>query len=342
MTFGEHLEELRSSLFRAVLALAVGFIVGLAIGDWVVRRIQDPLVHALEEYYKEQAVDRFKQQIAEREAKGEVIPAEMKDPKNYSKLIYEDRLLPQEYFLATQDVVAALKSQYPDALKSLPADPNSGQQVTKDKMMRLLLWHTVQDDDRLKVKGLSAQEAFMIWMKAAFVTGAVVASPAIFYFLWAFVAAGLYPHEKRYVHVFLPFSLLLFLSGAALAFFFVFQPVLQFFFTFNKWLGIEPDPRISEWLGFVLMMPLAFGISFQLPLVMLFLERIGIFDITVYLAKWRVAVLVIAVVSMVLSPGGDPYSMLLMLVPLVFLYFGGVALCKYMPSNRNPYAEATD
>jgi sec-independent protein translocase protein TatC len=73
---------------------------------------------------------------------------------------------------------------------------------------------------------------------------------------------------------------------------------------------------------------------------MLFLERIGIFDVTAYLQKWRIAILVIFVISMILSPGGDPYSMLLMAVPLTFLYFGGVLLCKYLPKGRNPFDPA--
>jgi sec-independent protein translocase protein TatC len=128
----------------------------------------------------------------------------------------------------------------------------------------------------------------------------------------------------------------LFLLGAALAYFFVFEPVLKFFFGFSEWLGLPLEPRISEWLSFVLLLPLAFGVSFQLPLVMLFLERIGVFTVDAYVAKWRIAVLVIAVVSMVLSPGGDPYSMMFMLVPLVALYFGGVLLCRWMPAVRRP------
>jgi sec-independent protein translocase protein TatC len=84
---------------------------------------------------------------------------------------------------------------------------------------------------------------------------------------------------------------------------------------------------------------LGFGVSFQLPLVMLFLERIGIFDVPAYLEKWRVAILVIFVLSMVISPGGDPYSMLLMAIPLTFLYFGGILLCKYLPKGRSPFDE---
>ena len=201
-------------------------------------------------------------------------------------------------------------------------------------MIRVFMWHQIKDDERLKVKNFNVQESFMIWMKAGFLAGAILSAPFVFYFVWSFVAAGLYPHEKHYVHLFLPVSVGLFLCGALLAFFFVFPPVLGFFFSMTKSMGQGIEPRISEWLSFVLLLPLGFGISFQLPLVMLFLERIHVFNVQVYLSKWRIAVLVMAVMSMVLSPGGDPYSMLMMLVPLVVLYFGGIALCKWLPSNR--------
>jgi sec-independent protein translocase protein TatC len=151
------------------------------------------------------------------------------------------------------------------------------------------------------------------------------------------VAVGLYPHEKKYVHVFLPISLGLFLAGVFLAFFVVFRFVLAFLFTFYQWMGIDPDPRITDWLTFVLILPLGFGISFQLPLVMLFLERIGIFTVASYTSHWRISVLVIFVLAMILTPS-DPYSMLLMAVPLTALYFGGIAMCQLMP--RRPESDA--
>jgi sec-independent protein translocase protein TatC len=108
--------------------------------------------------------------------------------------------------------------------------------------------------------------------------------------------------------------------------------VLRFFFGFNEWLDATTQPRLSEWLSFVLLLPLGFGVSFQLPLIMLFLERIGVFTVQSYLSKWRMAVLVMAFAAMILSPGGDPYSMLFMLAPLIVLYFSGIALCRWMPS----------
>ncbi len=121
----------------------------------------------------------------------------------------------------------------------------------------------------------------------------------------------------------------------------MFPFVLKFLFSFNQRIGIDPNPRLSEWLNFALFLPLGFGISFQLPLVMLLLERIGVFTIEIYISKWRIAILVIAVLSMMLTPA-DPSSMLLMGIPLTFLYFGGIGLCKWMPKRRSPVGVGYD
>jgi sec-independent protein translocase protein TatC len=114
---------------------------------------------------------------------------------------------------------------------------------------------------------------------------------------------------------------------------------LNWLLDFNRWLNIDPDPRISEWIGFVLFLPLGFGISFQLPLVMLLLNRIGIVSVAQYLSYWRIAILVIFMISMVLTPA-DPVSMLFMAIPLTFLYFLGIGMCRWMPRGKNPFDAA--
>jgi sec-independent protein translocase protein TatC len=137
----------------------------------------------------------------------------------------------------------------------------------------------------------------------------------------------------------MPISLLLFFGGAALAYLFVFDPVLNFLFLFNESMNAEFIPRLGEWLSFVLILPLGFGIGFQLPLVMLFLNRVGLLSIELYTQQWRVAILSIFVIAMVLTPA-DPYSMLLMAIPLCLLYVVGIGMCLWMPRGRNPFAEA--
>jgi sec-independent protein translocase protein TatC len=206
----------------------------------------------------------------------------------------------------------------------------------RGNFVRLIVWKA----SRVKSQSLGAAEPFMIWMKAGLITGLIISSPWVFYWLWVFVAAGLYPTEKRNVHLFLPISLLLFFAGVLLAFFFVFEPVLDFMFGFNARMGIEPQPRINDWLSFVLFLPLGFGIAFQLPLVMLFANRIGIIALETYWDKWRIAVVVIFGISMVLTPA-DPVSMILMAVPLTVLYFLGILLCRWFSRPANPFEAAS-
>ncbi|QDU27722.1 Sec-independent protein translocase protein TatCy [Anatilimnocola aggregata] len=192
---------------------------------------------------------------------------------------------------------------------------------------------------KVRFQVLNAQEAFMIYLKAALLTGVVISSPWIFFQIWNFVATGLYPHEKNQVFLYLPISMLLFFAGASLAFGFVFEPVLNFLFQFNQGLNAEFDPRIGEWLSFVLILPLGFGISFQLPLVMLFVNRLGLVSVDVYMKQWRMAILIIFVVAMVLTPA-DPISMMLMAVPLCGLYVLGIGMCIWMPQSRSPFTTA--
>jgi sec-independent protein translocase protein TatC len=115
----------------------------------------------------------------------------------------------------------------------------------------------------------------------------------------------------------------------------VFPFVLQFLLGFNANIKVTPQIRLSEWISFAVMMPLMFGISFQLPLVMRFLTAISIFDVDAYRSKRRLAILVIAFLSMVLTPA-DPFSMLLMMFPLIFLYELGIVLCGFAAS-KNPF-----
>ena len=184
------------------------------------------------------------------------------------------------------------------------------------------------------------QGAFMAYLKVSLVVGFVVASPVVFYQLWMFIAAGLYPHEKKYVYFYMPFSLILFFAGMAFCFWVVFPYILYFLLGFNRWMNIAPMIRLGDWISFAVMLPLAFGISFQLPIVMLFLERIGLFSIEDYRSKRRIAVMVIAVISMMLTPA-DPQSMLAMMIPLVVLYEGGIVLVLFM-RRRSPFLVTPD
>jgi sec-independent protein translocase protein TatC len=337
MTFGQHLEELRGCLFRSALGLALGFVIGLGVGRYVVQFIQRPLSRALTDYYQNESMLQVEGELEKLKQLGQALPCTAEQVK---QRVQKEDLLADEVYVDSNEMLQQLKSLFPGQFKDVQLPTHTAKPGDDDKgsLVRLFLWHRSQDDSRLRIKSFNAQEAFSVYIKASLLVGVLLSSPWLFYQIWNFVAAGLYPRERRYVHIYLPFSLGLFLAGAALAFFVVFEPVLRFLFSFNRTLGIDPDPRINEWLGFVMLLPVGFGIGFQLPLVMLFLERIGMFTARSYLSQWRVAVLVIFVLAAILAPP-DPYSMLLMAFPLTFLYFGGIALCKLLPRKPNPYRE---
>lgn len=395
MTFGEHLDELRRCLLRAMLGLMIGFGVGLWYGKDIVRGLQTPLQDALETYYSEEALKELQIMLADRKVSASeiawtqdhlreiIIQDEMLfdfvfvSPENLTNLtqpgspLSETELLrarPQQKYESIAALAAEVAEIYEDSLDGLalklPAEEKNYENadamlaelkklnpnlpadamvplvaLRKSHLTPMLFWHPMSKDQRLRLKSFGTQESFMIYIKAALVLGAVLGSPWIFYQLWTFVSSGLYPHEKRYVHWYGTMSLFLFLFGAFFAFFAVFQPVLYFLLTYNRDMGIDPDPRITEWLNFVVVLPLAFGVSFQLPIVMLFLERIGIFTLQQYLAKWRIAVLVIFVISAVLTPA-DPYTIFFMALPLTVLYFLAIGLCKYFPRNKSPFEES--
>ena len=203
------------------------------------------------------------------------------------------------------------------------------------KTTELTIWKPAQ----FSAQSLGATDPFMIWLKALVVTGLLIASPWVFFQLWSFVAAGLYPTEQKYIYFFLPVSLALFFAGILLAFFFVFEPVLDFLFSFNAKMGITPQPRINDWLSFVMFLPLGFGIAFQLPLVMLFINRIELVSVEAFITKWRIAVVAIFGLSMVLTPA-DPISMIMLAVPLTGLYFLGILFCKWLNKPTNPFQAA--
>jgi sec-independent protein translocase protein TatC len=337
MTFGQHLDELRLALIKAVAAWVLGLLVALAFAGPLVEYVQTPLKRALTDFFRDQAAEEYRHHFEQLKQQGEPAP---KNVDEAAHLLADEGLVAEDRLIDPREALAAVAHAYPQAANQSALPPRDATQpIHRSDLVPLRIYHTLDDDSRVRVVGLSVHEPFTMYMQAAIVLGTVISSPLIFYFLWQFVAVGLYPHEKQYVHVFLPISLGLFVAGVLMTFYVVFHFVLSFLFQFYAWMHINPDPRISDWLSFVLVMPIIFGISFQMPLVMLFLERIGIFTTAIYLSYWRVAVLIIFILAMVLTPTTDPQTMILMAVPMTILYFGGIAMCKLLPRRFKPFGE---
>lgn len=189
---------------------------------------------------------------------------------------------------------------------------------------RLVAWLlrplTALRPEEALVIGTGVTDAFFTKLKVSFIAGIFVASPAIFYQAWQFIAPGLYEREKR---VALPFSIaasFFFVSGAAFCYYLVFPVAFHFFLEEFTSVGIAAQIRVSEYLTFTSRMLLAFGATFELPVVTFFLARVGLVTHRTMIGWLRYAIVAIFVVAAVLTPGPDVASQLLMATPLLVLY----------------------
>jgi sec-independent protein translocase protein TatC len=313
MSFGDHIEELRVRLILALLGLFFGLVVvflpPVYIAWHVMKSMEGPAKVALDAFYSAEYKKKAEQAQAD-----EAVTPQLQATVEAGSFITELKKVAPKLELPESE---ALKGQS----LTLPLRFSSA------GMIETVRTSSVQIDQSLV--SLAPLETLTIFFMVGLVSGLVVASPWVFYQGWAFVAAGLYRHERRYVKQYLPFSLGLFLTGVFLCFFFVLPITLRFLLQFNVWLGVAPTLRLSEWMGFATILPLIFGVSFQTPLVMLFLERIGILTVEDFRSKRKIAIMVITVAAALLTPGQDPFSMLLLGCPMILLYELGILLIGY-------------
>ena len=350
MTFGEHLEELRHSLVRAIMWLAAGLVIGLFFADRVIQFVQTPLQEAIRNFNADRDLYRLGHDPSDEQnkplhdflANNALVWEVVYDIPEELQTFTMDSIVPSQTLDAAAQLEEADASQDAARLAEATIRPIEMQELLEALPNQQALKPRVQlRQNKIGLSSLKMEEPFMIWVKAGLIVGAVIASPMIFYHLWTFVAAGLHAHERRYVYVYLPVSVILFVSGVVLAFFLVLNYVLAFLLAFNGSMDVAVEPRLTYYVNFVLLLPLGFGIAFQLPLVMLFLQRIGLFETESYIASWRIAVLVIFMTSMILTPA-DVTSMFAMAVPLVLLYGLGIMMCKFIPRGRGLGSAAYD
>jgi sec-independent protein translocase protein TatC len=178
----------------------------------------------------------------------------------------------------------------------------------------------------------SVAEAFFTYMKIAFIAGLILTSPFILYQIWAFVAPGLYRHEKRYV---VPFVL----AGSfffALGIFFGYYVAIPIGFKFLLGFAtdiIKPMPSMKDYLSFSIKFLLAFGLVFEFPVALVLLARIGVVDAKTLARQRKYAILLIFIFAAVMTPP-DLISQVLMALPLMGLYELSILLSKLFGKKK--------
>ncbi|CAB3794757.1 Sec-independent protein translocase protein TatC [Paraburkholderia ultramafica] len=169
--------------------------------------------------------------------------------------------------------------------------------------------------------------SFFVPMKVTMLVAFVIALPVVLYQIWAFVAPGLYQHEKKLVGPLVASSYTLFLCGMAFAYFVVFPTIFRVMAHYNAPLGAEMTTDIDNYLSFVLTMFIAFGVTFEVPIVVVLLVRMNVLTIK-KLKEIRPYVIVGAfVISAVVTPP-DVFSQLILAIPLIVLYEAGIIAAR--------------
>ena len=193
------------------------------------------------------------------------------------------------------------------------------------------------------IGGLSTMESIDVtenvtaFMKISLLAGVVLAQPVVVYQIFAFILPGLNQNERKWVWFMIPLATLFFAGGVLFAYFFMLPTALPFLLNF---MGITTAPRPSTYFGFVLNLLFWVGLAFELPLIVFLLARIGLITAKQLAKQWRIAIIVIAILSALITPTPDPVNMGLMMLPLFILYLISILFAVIARRSRNKALES--
>jgi sec-independent protein translocase protein TatC len=180
---------------------------------------------------------------------------------------------------------------------------------------------------------LEVTENISVFMRVSLLSGFIGALPFILYQLVAFIIPGLKKNERKWVYISIPVATILFLLGVAFAQFVMLPTAIPFLVGF---LGIPTTPKLSSYLSFVTNLLFWIGISFQAPLVVFVLAKLKIVSAKGLAQQWRIAIVVIAILSAVISPTIDPVNMGLLMLPLFGLYLLSILFAMIARKHEKP------
>ena len=324
MTFGEHLEELRRRVIYALVGLLVASVFcGInykSLLTAMIRPYRTAYVKLLGEEQPAAPKPDEKEDPAAESAEPEAIPGANPALAEFIRKI--DRRLAA--------IEARVERLFPETAAASPGTEAKPAPSGKPPPPSLILGGPLT--------------GYVTIILLCVICGMILGSPWILYQMWAFIGVGLHPHERKFIHIYGPFSFFLFVGGAA-TFYFVMLPVaLQALMTPTSGIEMDGVPLIdasfflNDYFKFVAMMTLIFGVVFQTPLVVMFLARTEIVPLGTLVKQQKIVLMVLVVLSAVLTPQ-DPVTMVMMAIPLVLLYWLGL-LFSWISIRRRQRREA--
>lgn len=318
MSFLEHLDELRTRLIRSMaFVLIAGFLCWFVSG-YMFRFLEAPVNRALAE-----AQEHRKVPIAGLTGQVSTIPLSSLHQNEKIRYAFPEQTgLGPVSIPAGTSVMARVDRDANGVLSLFTDEPLSAGNDIVPKDVRLPIelntgYDKVRDpNDKLVVT--TAIEAFALYVKVSLYAAIGLSVPFLLWQIWAFVAPGLYPHERKYVTPFVALSSIFFVLGAATAYYLIFPPAAKYL------LGLGSDFRLllkaDDYFDFIILLMLGMGAVAQMPAITYVLARMGLVTAGWMLRVWRIAIITILIVAAVLSPTNDVPNMLLFAAPMFVLY----------------------
>ena len=172
-------------------------------------------------------------------------------------------------------------------------------------------------------------EKFLVYLKTSLLFGLLISSPWVFYQLWAFISAGLYSEEKKYIRFIVPISAVLFVAGAAFLIKVIAPVTMLFFIGFDPGVDFVKDSwTLQNYVSFVVSLTIVFGLAFQLPIAIVCVEKLGIISLAALKNSRKYVVLLIAIVAALATPP-DVVSQVALILPLYALFEISIFVCWF-------------
>ena len=183
------------------------------------------------------------------------------------------------------------------------------------------------------------QETFVTYIKLSFFSALFFSFPVFLIQVWKFIAPGLYSNEKKAILPFMIATPVLFLLGAFLAYQFIMPLAIKFFLSFESLtsqtsMPIQLEAKVSEYLSLIMIFMIAFGLSFELPVLLILLATVGFVDSKYLSERRRYIIVIIFIVAAIITPP-DPISQIGLAIPLMLLYEISILIIKYLEKNKN-------
>ncbi|NPV41851.1 MAG: twin-arginine translocase subunit TatC [Anaerolineae bacterium] len=188
------------------------------------------------------------------------------------------------------------------------------------------------------LQSIEVTENISVFMRVALLCGVTIAMPVILYELLIFILPALKANEKRWVYLAIVFGTLLFLAGAAFAYFIMLPSSLTFLVDF---LAVETKPRLSSYINFITNLIFWMGIGFQFPLIVFALAKLNVVSARTLAKGWRYGVVIISILAAIITPTVDPINMALLMAPLCLLYMLSVFFAYLATRGIGPKDEDT-